>query len=153
MAQFNRAGTLDFSHYLHDGAAAVTADGGGTIATVAKVVDLGSTDTMKGAMIVDVSAIVVDTATDKYVVKLQGTNTAAFGGTDIVDLAALELGHATALPGATAKTTGTYEVPFINQSQVDGAETRFRYLRVYVDLTSSGSPAASITYKAYLTKF
>lgn len=149
MAQYNRAGTFDSLLELADGAAAVTSSAAGLVDTAAKVIDLGGAAFMKGLAVIDVSACKVSAGDEDYEIKIQGSNTAAFGGTDIVDLANLNIGDASILPGASDKTTGTYEVPFCNQSAVAGSNVIFRYLRVYAVLAGT-SP--SVTYTAYITK-
>lgn len=147
--QFNRKGTFDALLEMHDGAAAITADGAGQVDSAAKVLDLGGAHTVNGQMIVDVSAFDTTTGDEVCSLKLQGSNTAAFGGTDIVDLATLSLGDATQLPGAADETTGLFEVPFVNRKSLAGTMTTFRYLRVYFDV---GGTSPSITCTAYLTK-
>lgn len=148
MLYFNRKGTVDNSLILADGAAAVTADAAGLVAAAAKVVDVGA-QKMEGQMIVDVSAFKVSVGDEYCFVKLQGSNTAAFGGTDISDLAILSLGDSAVIPGGSDEGAGLYEVPFVNRKTVDEVMTTFRYLRVYFDV---GGTLPSITSTVYLTK-
>lgn len=106
-------------------ASAITASQAGKVLDEAKVLDVGD-GVFEGYLVADVSAIEVGTD-EEYRIKIQGTNTAAFGGTDIVDLAQIHLGHADNLVGATASTTGRHVIPFRNvlNGQV------YRYLRAY----------------------
>ena len=109
------------------------------------VLDLGSGRT-QALVYIDCSAAEVDTGDELYTISFQGTNTAAFGGTDIQDLAMIQLGDATQLPGAADKTTGLYRFPVDN---FDGQST-WRYVRLYI--TIAGTIATGINFEAYLAK-
>ena len=100
----------------------------------------------EGSLVVDVSAIEVDTGDELYTFSLQGTNTAAFGGTDIVDLAMFLMGDAAVLPGASDLGVGRVVCPFNNLF----LDTLYRYLRVY--LTIAGTIVTGINYTAFLSK-
>ncbi len=124
---------------------AIVASQVGKVLDVAKVLDLGD-GLIEGNMIVDIDAIVL--ATDEnYEIKLQGTNTAAFGDADFEDLSMLELGHADTLVGnaAIGAAGDRHVVPFRNVKN----GTVLRYVRAYA-LILNGS-AESITYNAWLT--
>jgi hypothetical protein len=97
-------------------------------------------------MIADIDAIEVGTD-EYYLLKVQGTNTAAFGGTDIVDLAQVKLGHADTLVGGAAigAAGDRYVVPFRNEQY----GTVFRYLRAYT-LVYNGT-AETITWTGWLS--
>ena len=116
----------------------------GALLTVAQVIDLGD-GLAEGYMIVDIDAIVVATDED-YTIKLQGTQTAAFGGTDFVDLAMLKLGHVDALVGdASAGAAGDrFVVPFRNEQNGEV----YRYVRAYTLMSGTGE---SITATMWLS--
>lgn len=109
------------------------------------VIDTGGGYT-EGFAWFNITAVEVDTGDELYTISLQGTNTAAFGGTDIVDLCMFRLGDATQLPGASDLTTGIYTLPFCNEL----LGTVYRYLRIYT--TIAGTIATGINLEAYLTK-
>lgn len=110
-----------------------------------EVIDTGGGFT-DGVIITDVSAIEVDTGDELYTFSLQGTNTAAFGGTDIVDLVMFNMGDAAVLVGDADLGIGRVVTPFRNQFQ----ETVYRYLRIY--LTIAGTIVTGINYTCYLSK-
>lgn len=111
----------------------------------ATVIDTGGGYT-EGKLEFNVTAVEVDTGDELYTIALQGSNTAAFGGTDIVDLCSFQLGDAAVLPGASDLTTGVHVMPFCNTL----LGTTYRYLRVYT--TVAGTIATGINYEAYISK-
>ena len=123
---------------------AIVASQAGKLLDVATEIDLGD-GRIEGYMIVDIDAIVL-TTDENYEIKLQGTNTSGFGS-DFVDLAMLELGHADTVVGTAAKGAAgdRYVVPFRNVNN----GTVLRYVRAYiVVLNGTGE---SITYQAWLS--
>lgn len=123
---------------------AIIASQAGKLLDVATEIDLGD-GRVEGYMVVDIDAIVV-TTDENYEIKLQGTNTSGFGS-DFVDLAMLELGHADTVVGTAAKGVAgdRYVVPFRNVCN----GTVMRYVRAYiVVLNGTGE---SITYQAWLS--
>lgn len=124
---------------------AITASQVGKVLDVAKVVDLGDGFVL-GNMVVDLDAIEVGTD-ENYEIKLQGTQTAAFGGADFVDLAMLELGHSDTLVGnASVGAAGDrFVVPFDNEQNGEV----YRYVRAYL-LILNGT-AETITTNIWLS--
>ena len=124
---------------------AITASQAGKVLDVAKVIDMGD-GKAEGYMICDIDAIVL-AADENYEIKIQGTNTAAFGGTDIVDLAMVELGHADTLVGGSAigAAGDRFAVPFRNVQN----GTVYRYVRLYIVVLNG--TAESITLTAWLS--
>ena len=125
-------------------AEAITSSAAGSVLGVAQVIDLGD-GLAEGYMIVDIDAIVV-AADEDYTIKLQGTQTAAFGGADFVDLAMLKLGHADALVGnASAGAAGDrFVIPFRNEQNGEV----YRYVRAYTLMSGTGE---SITATMWLS--
>ena len=125
-------------------AAAIETSVAGSLLTVAQVIDLGD-GLVEGVMVCDIDAIVVGTDED-YTIKLQGTQTAAFGGADFVDLAMLKLGHADALVGnASAGAAGDrFVIPFRNEQNGEV----YRYVRAYTLMSGTGE---SITATMWLS--
>ena len=140
----NRQRIIDTSLQLKD-AGLVAASAAATVSAVAAVIDTGGGYT-DGFVWINITAAEVDTGDEKYTIQLQGTNTAAFGGTDIVDLAMFYLGDATQLPGASDLTTGIVTLGFCNEF----LGTIYQYIRLYT--TVAGTIATGINYEAYLTK-
>ena len=146
MGQLSQFGIKDANLLLENGAAAIAStevNSGGEI-------DLGAGH-VSGMLIVQVSAIEVDSDNESYKIELQGTNTSGFGtATANVVLATLHLG-ANEVTGATPADTGTdtptgvYQVPFNN----DFAGTTYRYVRLKVTVAGAGV-TTGIQYKAWL---
>ena len=127
-------------------AAAIETSVAGSLLTVAQVIDLGD-GLVEGVMVCDIDAIEVGTDED-YTIKLQGTQTAAFGGADFVDLAMLKLGHADALVGnASAGAAGDrFVIPFRNEQNGEV----YRYVRAYTLMDAVGT-GESITATMWLS--
>ena len=127
-------------------AGAITADAAATVGGSAQVLDMGGGHLGDNAkVVIDISAAEVDTGNELYEIKVQGTNTAAFGGTDIVDLIVIRLGDAAVLAGASDLTTGRYVIPF----SLTQGDTTYRYIRAYTDVTGT---TPSINYTAFVSK-
>ena len=117
---------------------AIIAAQAGKVLNVEQVIDLGD-GLVEGYMIVDVDAI-TQTSDELYVIKVQGTNVAAFAtAASVYDLAMVELGAGEVLTNATA-TTGDigaagdrFVVPFRNEQN----GTVYRYVRAYLDNTNN----------------
>ncbi len=100
-------------------------------------------------LVIDVSALEIDSATDFYSIILQGSPDAAFGtAANIVELVQLSLGHKTARLSDSDKdsTVGRYILPFSNEH----CGTTFRYLRLYTVV--AGTIVTGINYSAYIAK-
>lgn len=127
----------------------VAATAVGTVASVAKIIDLGPGE-VTGEMVVDVSAIEIASNTEIYTIILEGSDSSDFStGTPLItQLATLQLGAAEVLVGAAAtdSTVGRYRVPFRNE--VNGHV--FRYARV--ECVVAGDIATGINYSARLAK-
>lgn len=123
---------------------AIIASQAGKLLDVATELDLGD-GLVEGNMIVDIDAIELGTD-ENYEIKLQGTNTTGFGS-DFVDLAMLELGHADTLVGTAALGAAgdRYVVPFRNVKN----GTVMRYVRAYIVVLNG--TAETITYQAWLS--
>jgi len=118
----------------------IVASQAGKVLDVAKQVDLGDGKS-EGYMIVDIDAI--ELATDEnYEIKLQGTNTSGFGS-DFVDLAMVELGHADTLVGTAALGAAgdRYVVPFRNVKN----GTVMRYVRAYLNILNGTGETITTT--------
>ncbi len=140
----NRQKIYDTLLVLNDGGL-ITASAAGLVSAAAKVIDIGA-GFIQGNMVVDVAAIEVDTGDELYTLALQGSNTAAFGGTDIVELAILKMGDAAVLPGAADQIGPRYVIPFSN---LHGTLT-YKYVRTYMTIT--GTIVTGINQVTFLTQ-
>jgi len=134
---------IDATHILKD-AGLVAADAAGTVATVAKVVNLGA-GAVEGKLVLDVTAIEIASNTEVYKISLQGSSSATFADT-IVDLAEMTLGAAEVIGGDQDSAIGRYKVPFSTEKN----GTIYPYVRVYADV--AGDIATGINFSAYLSK-
>jgi hypothetical protein len=138
--------TFDLELLMKD-AGAVGSSAAATVGGDAKVLDLGLAR-VDGRVVVDVSAMTVADATQLYGVELQVSNTAAGAFTEVVPVAALRLGHATATGAASGPNNapGRFELGFSNE--VNGVV--YRFARLFTRVAGDGTP--SINYKAYAVK-
>jgi hypothetical protein len=120
------------TNYMYDSTWLFKAAGAVAASAAASIVDTGSaTARVKGEIVIDVTAIEVDTGDEIYDIVLQGSPDAAFGtDTNIRDLVSLTFADAT-----TQRTDcnqddviGRYVMPFTNEGPTG---TFFRYLRIY----------------------
>lgn len=129
-------------------AGAITASAAATVDSVAKILNLG-TGLVEGDLIVDISAIEVDSDDEKYTIGVQISSSATCAS-DIYEVKQLIVGSAgTAegdnLGGDTDMGAGRYRVPFTNEI-ADGVTKQ--YMRVYC--TIAGTIATGINYTAYV---
>lgn len=118
-------------------------------ATESTILDMGS-GLADMDMIVDVSAIEVDTGDESYAIILEGSPDATFGTAgNISALARLTLGHhsATAVaPQGFESAVGRYLVPVRNEQN----GTLYRYLRIRTVI--AGTIATGINFSVWLAK-
>lgn len=144
MPEFPFKATYDDALLLHDGVAAITADGGGVVDAAAKILDLGE-GFVDAVLVVDVSAIDVVGGDERYAIHLQGSTVAGMA-TEKVGLALKELGDDTLILADADAGVGRHLIPFMNVDELGQIQ---RYVRVFVDCTGA---TASITFKAYIVK-
>ena len=143
LAPLVKAGPYDALMLFKD-AGAVAASAAATVASAAKVVDVG-TGLFKACMILDVSALEIASNDEIFDIVIQGSPDAAFTATGVVELAQLSLS------AAEVKRTdcnrddaeGRYKLYFDNE--FDGS--LYRYIRVYTVV--GGTIATGINYSAY----
>ena len=135
---------IDSTMILKD-AGLVAASAAGTVATAAKIVNVGS-GLVEGLLVVDVSAIEVASNDELYSIALQGSDVADFSTGDevIVELAVLNLGATEVIGGTADSAVGRYTVPFRNEY----LGTIYPYVRVYT--TVAGDVATGINFKAHI---
>lgn len=133
--------TYDHSLLLHDDAA-ITASAAGSVGGVARVINLG-TGNVFGDIIVDVSALDVDTGNEIVTIGVQLSSKSNFAD-DIYQVASLAIGDAAAIAGDVDMTTGRYVIPFNNF--IANSVTK-QYLRLYFTV---GGTVAGFDCVAYL---
>jgi len=134
---------FDVRHELKD-AGLVASNLAGTVDGQAKVVHLGP-ELVEGKLIIDVSALEIDSGDELYRIKLQGSSAHDFSST-LEDLAILELGAKEVLGGDQDSQKGRYVLPFSN---VKGLYA-WPYVRLYTEV--SGSIGSGINFSAHLTR-
>jgi hypothetical protein len=136
MSTIRQTKTYDDLLCLHEWGTALTAsDYGSDEDDTAIVLDLGS-GLFEGDVIVDVSALDVDTGNEKVDLFMQLSDVAACASAQY-DMPLLQLGDATQLGGDTDITTGRYVRPF-NNMIANGACKRYCRLHIVIAGTVSG---------------
>lgn len=134
---------FDVQHELKD-AGLVATNLAGTVDGQAKVVNLGR-DLVEGRLVVDVSALEIDSGDELYRIKLQGSAAHDFSAY-VEDLAILELGAKEVLGGDQDSQAGRYVLPFSNAKGL----YVWPYVRLYTEV--SGSVATGIDFSAHLAR-
>lgn len=134
--------TLDTLLYLKD-AGAVTSSAAAQVGGADKILDVG-TGYMEGDIIVDVTAIDVVSADEKYEIELQLSNSATFAS-GIVIPTVLKLGDSSVNNASADSVVGRYKMDFTNEY----GGTLYRYARLYHRIAGT---TPSINYSAYVGK-
>ncbi len=134
---------FDVQHELKDAGLVATSQAG-TVAGQAKVVNLGP-ELVEGKLVIDVSALEIESNNELYRIKLQGSAAHDFSSI-LEDLAILELGAKEVLGGDQDSQTGRYVLPFSNAKGLYA----WPYVRLYTEV--SGSVASGINFSAHLTR-
>ena len=126
----------------------IAASAAATVSAVAKVLDTGGGFT-DGNVVIDVTAIEIDTSNEIYTLILEGSSSSTFAST-IVPLAVMLLGDNAVIVGGcdVDSTIGRYIMPFRNER--DG--TVYRYLRMYTVVAGTIATGGGINYAAFLAK-
>lgn len=136
--------TFDYSLRLKD-AGLVAASAAATVASVAKILDMGASR-FDGRAVIDLTACEVATGNEQYIIIVQGSTSSSFGS-GIVNLGAVLLGDSSvSLESADTAAVTRREIFFSNE--VDG--TLYRYVRLYTFV--AGTIATGINYAAFLAK-
>lgn len=128
------------SEFLLKDAGLVAADAAATVASSAKVVDLGAGRT-DGRVILDISAVEVADNNELFLIITQFSADAAFGS-GIVSGPAFIAGALEVTKNSADTAAGRYELPFCND--VNG--TVYRYMRLYTEC--QGTVGTGINYTA-----
>lgn len=142
MARSQKDVTYDNAMLLKD-AGLVAADAAATVSAAARVLDLGAAR-LDAKVIVDVSAIEVASADERYDIAAQFSNSSTFAS-GVIGGASIALGAAAVLPAeSAASVVGRFEFAFTNE--ING--TTYRYMRLYTNV--SGTIATGINYTAFV---
>jgi hypothetical protein len=139
MARNSKDSTYDHALLLKD-AGAVTATGNASVASVARVLDLGA-GRVDGRVVLDVAAIDTVTGDESYVLQVQVSNSATFAS-GVVAVASKQLGGATPTGNSAATPIGRYEIHFANEEN----GVLYRYARVRYVIAGT---TPSINFVAY----
>lgn len=129
-----RGYNFDADLELHDGAAAITADGVGQVDSAAAIRDVGGSGLARfeGVAVVEISACDDASGDETYDIQIRGSAASNMGSPQ-------QLGSVTVTRG----TTGRVEIPFTNAKQ----GTNYRYIDANFDV---GGTTPSITCKIYV---
>lgn len=124
----------------------VAASAAATVASAAKVIDVGNAR-FEAVAIIDVTAVEIESNNEEYDILIQGSSVENFGS-NIQTLAQLNLGATEVRQGgAIDSVAGRYELPFINQQ----ADVTYPYIRVYIVV--AGTVATGINFTAWAAPF
>jgi hypothetical protein len=125
-------------------ASLVASSAAATVDSAAKILDLGS-GLFEATLVVDATAIEVDTGNEKYEIEWQLSSDSDFGTAGNVRCAAvLKLGDSSVNGSGADSAAGRYTLRVSNEF----ADTIYRYGRVYTRI--AGTIATGINYSAYL---
>jgi len=114
-----------------------------TTTTESTILDLGS-GIVDGFLVVDVSAVEVDSGNELYLICLEGSNVAAMTSGSVC-LAQIEMGNASA-PADADTSTGRFAIPIRNEQN----GVIYRYVRIYTEI--AGTIATGINFSAFIAK-
>lgn len=144
MTRNQRDFTFDFAHRMKD-AGLVAASAAAQVGGVDRILDVGAAR-LDARVIVDTTAVEVDTGNELYQVVVQGSNSATFADT-IVTLGEQRFGDSSVtLESVDTPAAGRREIAFANEQN----GTIYRYIRVYTIV--AGTIATGINYVANLVK-
>lgn len=145
MAQHNHNKVFDAALELKD-AGLVAASAAATVDSVAKIVDLGASSFVRGEVIVDATAIEVDSSNEKFEIEWQLSPDSDFGTAgNIVCAAVLKLGDSSVNGSGADSAAGRYVLLVSNEF----AGTKYRYARLFTRI--AGTIGTGINYSAFLS--
>lgn len=144
--------TFDANLELKD-AGGVTSSAAATVDSAAKVLNVG-TGFFEGDIVIDVTAIEVDTGNEIYSIALEGSNNSDFSTGTEVELCMLRLGDSSTTGTDVDNIVGRYTLPFNNRQPSGTAFSDgycWPYLRIYT--TVAGTIASGgINFTAWISK-
>src|SRR3954462_3630291 len=105
--------TFDAAHQFKD-AGLIAASAAAQVSGSNKIVDVGAA-VFEATMVIDVTAVEIDTGNEKYDITIQGSNSATFAS-GIENLATLDLGATSSgrFGSGQDSVVGRYLLPFLN---------------------------------------
>ena len=144
MAQHNHNKVFDAALELKD-AGLVAASAAATVDSAAKILDLGSSF-VYGEVVIDATAIEVDSSNEKFEIEWQLSPDATFGTAgNIVCAATLKLGDSSTNGSGADSAAGRYVLLVSNEF----AGTKYRYARLFTRI--AGTIGSGINYSAFLS--
>jgi hypothetical protein len=138
--------TFDYAMRLKD-AGLVAASAAAQVGGVDKIIDLGGSSRLDARVIIDFSAIEAASNDEYYIISIQGSDSATFGGTTHTNLGSCVVGDPTKTgEGVDSTAASRRELHFCNE--VNGHV--FRYLRIYTFV--GGTIATGVNYTANLVQ-
>lgn len=141
MATNNHGYVFDANLQFKD-AYLVASSAAAQVSSADKIRDLGA-GYFKGDLVVDITAIEVDTGNEKYEIEWQLSSSATFASGNVTAIV-LKVGDSSVTGSSADNTTGRYTLPVHNEF----GGTIYRYARVYTRV--AGTIATGINYTAYL---
>lgn len=144
MATHNHNFVFDSLLELKD-AGLVAASAAATVDAVAKILDFGSDNFASGQVVIDATAIEVDSSNELFEIEWQLSSDADFGTAGNIRCAAvLKLGDSSVNGSGADSAAARYTLRVSNEF----AETVYRYARLYTRV--AGTVATGINYSAFL---
>jgi len=140
MARNQKDATYDHEMLMKD-AGLVAASAAATVATVARVQDVGNAR-VDARIIVDITAAEAATGDELYTVEVQVSNSATFANTVFI-AAAIRLGAAATTFESAVTAVGRREIAFTNE--INGVV--YRYVRIFTRVV--GTIATGVNYRAF----
>ena len=133
-----------YSQYTYDDALELKAAGLVAASTDGSIIDLGE-GLVDGFIVIDVTAVEVESGNEIYTISLEGSNVAAMSSGSVC-LAKKVFGNLVVPMDAALSAPGRYVVPFRNE---EGGAT-YRYVRL--STLVAGTIATGINFKAFFAK-
>lgn len=132
------------SQFTYDNALSLKAAGLVAASADGTILDLGA-GLVDGYLVIDASAIEIDSGNEIYTVSLEGSNVAAMTSGSVC-LAKKVFGNLVVPMDAALSAAGRYVVPFRNEE----AGTNYRYVRL--STLVAGTIATGINFAAFIAK-
>lgn len=132
------------SQYTYDSALSLKAAGLLAASADGSILDLGA-GLVDGYLVIDASAIEIDSGNEIYTVSLEGSNVAAMSSGSVC-LAKKVFGNLVVPMDAALSAAGRYVIPFRNEE----GGTTYRYVRLSTLI--AGTIATGINFAAFIAK-
>lgn len=134
----------DYSHFTYDDALSLKDAGLLAASADGAILDLGP-GLVDGFLVIDASAIEIDSGDEIYTISLEGSTVAAMTSTSVC-LAKKVFGNLVVPMDAALSAAGRYVIPFRNEE----GGSLFRYVRLSTLI--AGTIATGINFSAFIAK-